>query len=236
MEAQPLIVPNVTTATRGVRDVMVLPSMANVVRGVDAHDGTEIWTTPLGTPVTGSQSIDRWMINQFWGCISTGVTDCQLGNLYQVCWVLPNADGKPLPAATPSADPTLARYFMFVLKVSDGSMVVPPVMLTGSSEGQDFNKFPRKQRSSLVETNVNGVKTVFGCSGTIAETSKGADGYCFAFDVASNTVSAIVATTAGEGAGIWMAGQGASADAAATSTSLPATAISMVRLSGANRS
>src|ERR1700760_3891648 len=55
MEAQPLIVPNVTTATRGVRDVMVLPSMANVVRGVDAHDGTEIWTVPLRTPVTGSQ-------------------------------------------------------------------------------------------------------------------------------------------------------------------------------------
>ena len=213
MEAQPLIVPNVTTATMGVRDVMVLPSMANVVRGVDAHDGAGIWQTPLGTPVTGSKGIDMWGINQFWGCISTGVVDAELGNLYQVCWVLPNAEGKPLPAAAPSADPTLARYFMFVLKVSDGSMVVPPVMLTGSSEGQDFNKFPRKQRSSLVETNVNGVKTVFGCSGTFAETSQGADGYCFAFDVASNTVSAIVATTAGEGAGIWMAGQGASADA-----------------------
>jgi hypothetical protein len=212
MEAQPLIVPAVTTAM-GVRDVMVLPSMANVVRGVDAHDGTEIWKVPLGTPVTGSKSIDMWGINQFWGCISTGVVDAELGNLYQVCWVLPNTDGKPLPAAVPSADPTLARYFMFVLKVSDGSMVVPPVMLSGSSEGQDFNGLPRKQRSSLVETNVNGVKTVLGCSGTFAETSQGADGYCFAFDVASNTVSAIVATTAGEGAGIWMAGQGASADA-----------------------
>jgi hypothetical protein len=46
MEAQPLIVPSVTTAM-GVRDVMVLPSMANVVRGVDAHDGTGIWQTPL---------------------------------------------------------------------------------------------------------------------------------------------------------------------------------------------
>jgi hypothetical protein len=212
MEAQPLILPNVTTA-RGVRDVMVLPSMANVVRGVDAHDGSGIWQVTLGTPLTGSNRIDMWGINQFWGCISTGVIDPQLGNLYQVCWVIPNAAGQPLPAAPASTDPTLARYFMFVLKVSDGSMVVPPVMLTGSSEGQDFNKYPRKQRSSLVETNVNGVKTVFGCSGTILETSQGADGYCFAFDVASNTVSALMATTAGEGAGIWMAGQGASADA-----------------------
>jgi len=37
MEAQPLILPKVTTKTRGVRDVMVLPSMADLVRGVDAH-------------------------------------------------------------------------------------------------------------------------------------------------------------------------------------------------------
>ena len=29
----------------------------------------------------------------------------------------------------------------------------------------------------LVETNVNGVKTVFGCSGTIFETGAGASGY-----------------------------------------------------------
>jgi hypothetical protein len=65
-----------------------------------------------------------------------------------------------------------------------------------------------------VETNVNGVKTVFGCSGTINETEADvASGYCFAFDVASNTVSAMLALTAGEGAGVWMAGQGAVADA-----------------------
>jgi hypothetical protein len=65
-----------------------------------------------------------------------------------------------------------------------------------------------------VETNVNGVKTVLGCSGTINETQAGvASGYCFAFDVASNTVSAMLALSSGEGAGVWMAGQGAIADA-----------------------
>jgi len=211
MEAQPLIAPQVTTPM-GVRDVMVLPSMANVVRGVDAHDGTGIWQVSLGTPLTGSKAIDMWQINQFWGCLSTGVIDSVLGRLYQVCWVLPNATGTPLPAAPASTDQALPRYFMFVLSLSDGSLVVPPVMLTGTSDGQDFTKFPRKQRSSLVETNVNGTKTVFGCSGTIQETSPGAAGYCFAFDVATNKVTAMLATTAGEGAGIWMAGQGAAAD------------------------
>lgn len=203
MEAQPLILPKVKTR-RGTRDVLVLPSMANIVRGVDAHDGTGIWQVPLGTPVTGSQAIDRHNINQFWGCLSTGVIDAETQRLYQVCWVSPDKSGH--------AD--TARYFMFVLKVADGTQVVPPVLIQGTSGTQDFNAAMRKQRSSLVETNVNGVKTVFGCSGTINETEAGiASGYCFAFDVATNKVSAMLALTAGEGAGVWMAGQGAAADA-----------------------
>ena len=66
MEAQPLILPHVQTA-RGIRDVMVLPSMANVVRGVDAHDGSGIWQVTLGMPINGSQAIDFHTINDHWG-------------------------------------------------------------------------------------------------------------------------------------------------------------------------
>ncbi|MGC2608155.1 MAG: hypothetical protein WA419_21590, partial [Silvibacterium sp.] len=203
MEAQPLILPNVKTAL-GTRDVMVLPSMANVVRGVDAHDGSGIWQVTLSMPVTGSANIDMHAINDHWGCLSTGVIDPDAQRLYQVCWVSPDKTGNP----------QTARYFMFVLNVADGTQIVPPVMIQGKSGAQDFNAAMRKQRSSLVETNVGGVKTVFGCSGTINETEAGiASGYCFAFDVASNTVSAMLALTAGEGAGVWMAGQGPAADA-----------------------
>ena len=203
MEAQPLILPNVNTS-HGTRDVMVLPSMANVVRGVDAHDGSGIWQVPLGKPITGSQDIDRHNINEFWGCLSTGVIDRDTKRLYQVCWVSPDNTGKP----------ETARYFMFVLNVGNGSPVVPPVLIEGKSGTQDFNAAMRKQRSSLVETDINGVKTVFGCSGTIKETQAGvASGYCFAFDVASNKLTAMLALSSGEGAGVWMAGQGAAADA-----------------------
>jgi hypothetical protein len=202
MEAQPLILPNVKTP-RGIRDVMVLPSMADVVRGVDAHDGSGIWEVKLGTPINGSASIDSHQINQFWGCLSTGVIDADTQHLYQVCWVSPDKTGNP----------QTARYFMFVLNLADGSQVVPRVLIQGKSGKQDFNAAMRKQRSSLVETNVDGLKTVFGCSGTIKETQAGvASGYCFAFDVETNTVSAMLALTAGEGAGVWMAGQGAAAD------------------------
>jgi hypothetical protein len=201
MEAQPLILPNVQTA-RGTRDVMVLPSMANVVRGVDAHDGSGIWQTSLGTPVTSSTQIDSMNINQHWGCISTGVIDPDTQLLYQVCWV----------AADNAGAPQTAKYYMHVLNVANGTLL-HTVLIEGKSGTQDFDAEMRKQRSSLVETSVDGVKTVFGCSGTIYETGMGAAGFCFAFDVASNTVSAMLATTAGEGAGVWMAGQGAAADA-----------------------
>jgi hypothetical protein len=201
MEAQPLVLPNVKTDL-GVHDVMVLPSMADVVRGVDAHDGSSIWQANLGMPVNGSTQIDSKNINQHWGCISTGVIDPDNQRLYQVCWVSTDKSGNP----------QTARYFMFVLNMADGSLVVPPVQIQGTSQGQDFNAQMRKQRSSLAETNINGVKTVFGCSGTIFETGQGADGFCFAFDVASNSMAAMLAMTAGDGAGVWMGGQGVAAD------------------------
>src|ERR1700677_1360312 len=43
MEAQPLILPGVKLANGSTHDVVVLPSMANVVRGVDAHTGAGLW-------------------------------------------------------------------------------------------------------------------------------------------------------------------------------------------------
>jgi hypothetical protein len=202
MEAQPLILPNVATP-RGLRDVMVLPSMANVVRGVDAHDGSGIWETALGTPITGSRAIDYNFINQHWGCLSTGVIDAQTRRLYQICERSPDDSGNP----------QTGRYYMNVLNVADGKPVVAPVLIQGTSGTQDFTAAMRKQRSSLVETNINGVKTIFGCSGTVFETGSGASGYCFAFDAATNQMSAMLALTSGEGAGVWMAGQGAAADA-----------------------
>jgi hypothetical protein len=197
MEAQPLIVPNVTTA-QGVHDVMVLPSMADVVRGVDAHDGSGIWQVNLGTPIQGSQAIDFHNINDKWGCLSTGVIDSDTGRDYQVCWVSPDGSGNP----------DTARYFMFVLNVRDGSQAVPPVLI----DGLDFNAEKRKARSSAVLINQNRVKTVLQCTGSVNETTNGPSGYCFAFDVATNKVTAMMATSQARGAGIWMAGSGLACD------------------------
>jgi hypothetical protein len=200
MEAQPLILPNVKTSL-GVRDVMVLPSMADVVRGVDAHDGSSIWQADsvLGVPIQGSGAIDFHNINDKWGCLSTGVIDPDTARLYQVCWISPDRSGNP----------DTARYFMYVLNVADGSQVVPAVLI----DGLDFNAEKRKARSSAVMINQNGVKTVLECTGSVQETTNGPSGYCFAFDVATNKVTAMMATTQDKGAGIWMAGSGLACDA-----------------------
>jgi hypothetical protein len=198
MEAQPLILPAVMTA-RGKRDVMILPSMANVVRGVDAHDGSGIWQVSLGTPIQGSGAIDFHNINDKWGCLSTGVIDPDTARDYQVCWI--SQDG--------SGNPATARYFMFVLNVADGSQVVPPVLI----DGLDFNSKMRKARSSAVLISRGGARTVLQCTGSVQETAAGSSGYCFAFDAATNRVTAMMATTQGKGAGIWMGGSGLACDA-----------------------
>ncbi len=222
MEAQPLILPQVRLRDGSTHDLMVLPSMANVVRGVDAHTGAGLWSVvlgaDLGTPVNGNSpigpqktapdgcvgdfpTIDCHAINDKWGVLSTGVIDPDTQRVYLVAWTSP--DGTPQKAS----------HHVFVLNAADGSLVVPPVLVSAQSGTQSYDSTMRKQRSSLVLTQVNGRKTVFWASGTVLETADGAAGWIFAFDCASNRIVAALAASQGRGAGIWMGGQGLAADA-----------------------
>ena len=217
VESQPLILPGVTLANGTTHNVMILPSMANVVRGVDATTGAGLWQTPpLGTPITGSdslgpngpgamcpganQTIDCYQINQYWGVLSTGVVDPDTGLVYLLAWV------------SPDGTPQNGKHYMYVLNVKDGTQAVPPVLIDGANGTQTWSAYMRKQRSSLVMTNINGRKTIFFASGTIQELGTGAAGWVLAYDVASNQVTAALPTTQGFGGGIWMGGQGLAAD------------------------
>jgi hypothetical protein len=201
MEAQPLILPRVKLADGSTHDVMVLPSMANVVRGVDAHTGAGLWSVTLGNPVQGSAAIDFHQINDKWGVLSTGVIDPDTQRVYMVAWM------------SPDGTPQRSNHYVCVLNVKDGSSVVTPVLIAGTSGAQSYSSAMRKQRSSLVLTNIDGRKTVFFASGTVLETGKGAAGWVFAFDCATNRIAASLAMSQGKGAGIWMGGQGMAADA-----------------------
>jgi hypothetical protein len=217
VESQPLILPGVTLANGTTHNVMILPSMANVVRGVDATTGAGLWQTPpLGTPVTGSdslgpngpgamcpganQTIDCYQINQYWGVLSTGVVDPDTGLVYLLAWV------------SPDGTPQNGKHYMYVLNVKDGTQAVAPVLIDGANGTQTWSAYMRKQRSSLVMTNINGRKTIFFASGTIQELGTGAAGWVLAYDVATNQVTAALPTTQGFGGGIWMGGQGLAAD------------------------
>ena len=145
-------------------------------------------------------TIDCHDINDKWGVLSTGVIDPDTRRVYLVAWI------------SPDGTPQKAQHFVFVLNVADGSLVVPPVLVKGTSGTQTYAGTMRKQRSSLVLTNVNGRKTVFWASGTVQETGNKAAGWIFAFDCATNSIAAALATSQGEGAGIWMGGQGLAAD------------------------
>jgi hypothetical protein len=209
---------NVKFPDGSIHDVMVLPSMANIVRGVDAHDGAALWSVTLGTPVNGNTAIgpkktvpdgyvgdfptiDCHAINDKWGVLSTGVIDPDTQRVYLVSWISPDGTAQNV------------KHFVFVLNVADGTQVVAPVLVTGTSGTQSYSSTMRKQRSSLVLTNVNGRKTVFWASGTVQETGNKAAGWIFALDCATNSIAAALATSQGEGAGIWMGGQGLAADA-----------------------
>ena len=101
---------------------------------------------------------------------------------------------------------------MYVLNVKDGTQAVAPVLIDGANGTQTWSAYMRKQRSSLVMTNINGRKTIFFASGTIQELGTGAAGWVLAYDVATNQVTAALPTTQGFGGGIWMGGQGLAAD------------------------
>src|SRR3984957_5276383 len=191
IESQPLILPAVKLANGSTHDVMILPSMANVVRGVDATTGVALWQTPpLGTPITGSdslganppnamcagpyQTIDCYQINDKWGVLSTGVIDSDTKRVYMVAWI------------SPDGTPQNGKHYMFVLNVADGSQAVPPVLLDGTSGTQTWSSVMRKQRSSLALTNINGRKTIFFASGTIMELGQGAAGWDLAFALPPN--------------------------------------------------
>jgi len=206
IEAQPLILPKVKMADGKVRDVLVLCSMNNSVRAFDANTYDVLWTISLGTPVNGSNAIDMHQINDHWGILSTGVIDPQTQILYAVAWISP--DGTPKNGV----------HSIFSLHLSDGSFANPAVSLkdvsytTPSGSVQKYGDTMRKQRTSLALATIGGHKTVFFASGTVLETTNGAAGWIFAYDVATNKISAALAMSAGYGAGIWMAGSGLCVD------------------------
>src|SRR6202167_3567203 len=113
---------------KGIARITTIP-----VCGVDATTGVALWQTPpLGTPITGSdslgpngpgamcpgpnQTIDCYQINDKWGVISTGVIDPDTQRVYLVAWV------------SPDGTPQNGRYYLYTLNIPDGTQATPAVL------------------------------------------------------------------------------------------------------------
>jgi len=207
-EAQPLVVPGVKLADGTVHEVIYVATMANTVFAFDAENGRQLWSRNLGTPVTGSKSIDFWGINDHWGVLSTPVIDVEGQTMYVVAWISQGATVQK------------AAHFLCALKLSDGTQAHAPLNLEGAvfdpGHGLPAVKFvsaARKQRTSLLLTTVGGVKTVFIAFGSLQETSTTSQGWVIACSAEPFAIAAAWASTVKfHGAGIWQAGAGLAAD------------------------
>lgn len=208
-EAQPLILPSVPMSDGVTHDVIITCSMNGTVWCYDANDSADLWMKKVGYPVNGGTNIDMYKINDHWSILSTPVADLDTFLLYLVAWISPDGTAKN------------GVYTVVVMDIRTGD-ILKKVPLTGLTYDpghglpvQHWDSSMRKQRSSLLLTNINGVKTVFFASGSVLETAQGASGWIIAFDTLTRGVTATLAMSSHwYGAGIWMAGQGLSSDAA----------------------
>ena len=200
MEAQPLILPGVKTA-KGIRDVMVLPSLANVVRGVDAHTGEDLWDTTLGTPIHQDRATDIYGTNDHVGVLSTGVIDPNTHRAYIVAAISP--DGSPVKAV----------HHIFTLDVVTGAVLGNASFAELRNGSQAYTDTPRKQRCSLVLVHVGVHAIVLGAHGRQLENGTAPAGALFAFDATVGKLTAWQPMARRAGAGIWMGSSGLVADA-----------------------
>ncbi|MBV8888431.1 MAG: PQQ-binding-like beta-propeller repeat protein [Alphaproteobacteria bacterium] len=203
-EAQPLIVPSVSTDEGARRDVVYVATMANRVFAFDAGTGEQLWMVELGTPVNGTTAIDAYLINDHWGILSTPVIDPVKETLYACAWVSPDGSAEK------------AQHFLHAISLADGAAVHPPLNLEGATYDpghgrpvQRFRSAQRKQRAALLLVD-GAVMVGFG---TIAETASTARGWLIAVETASFRIAAAwTATARGSGGGIWHSGGGPAAD------------------------
>lgn len=211
-EGQVLAVAGLTMQDNKAHNVVFVCDMSNNVYAFDADDYALLWKENVGRPITITKKWDMWMVNPFWGILSTPVIDPNTRTLYCV--------------STSSVDGTMenATYTLHSLHLADGSNQAPPLVLNGATHQppgnaarQTLGAVARKQRPALTLLEIGGRNTLFIPFGSFLESASTNLGWVLAIDVTDPAHPAISATwTTGSGhfpgAGIWQAGQGLSVD------------------------
>jgi hypothetical protein len=223
LEAQPLYVAQlVMKHDNKAHDIVFVCTMANNVWAFDVKDGSVLWETNLGPPITpaptphpgfpNATEIDLWGVNIRWGILSTPVIDLDHKKLYAVAWT--------------SDDGSVAKsqYELHELDITDGGKL-RNLRIQASAPGQavpgetpaTFIPSKQKQRASLLLTkpSFNGqVKnTLLIPFGMTHEDNDPSHGWLIAVDLESFQIKAAWCTSPHEmGVGIWQGGQGPAAD------------------------
>ena len=211
-EGQVLAVAGLPMDDGKLHDTVFACDMSNNVHAYDADSLVRLWKRQLGRPVKITVRWDMWMINPFWGILSTPVIDPATHTLYCV--------------STTSADGTMnqAVYTLHALNLADGADRAAPLVLNGATcqppgdvPIQTLGAVARKQRPALTLVRTASHSTLFVPFGSFLESASTNLGWVLAIDVttpAEPTIAATWTTGSGKfpGAGIWQGGQGLSVD------------------------
>lgn len=216
IEAQPLYVPSLLMKDGKRHDVIFVCSMGNSIYAFDANTGHLIAPYPisLGPPVPIKHTrvmnnIAYWGINTECGILSTPVIDPDSGILYAINYTT-ETDGQPI----------------FRLNAIDLVTGQPrhPAQAVQAEWGEEpwyatFDPPRQKQRAALLLTPLRQTgrtpvkKVLYMACGLTEEGAVGHHGWLIAFDPDTlKTTAAWCTTPHGNGGGIWLSGQGPSAD------------------------
>ena len=180
IEAQPLIVPDITMPDGNKHDVVYLCSMANTIWAYDANNGAPLWPHPvsLGIPIKNTKQIDVWLINDHWGILSTPVIDRDTETMYVVGYS--SADGTQ----------NNASHHLHAIALQDGKDRKAPIIVQGTMQNSAGKRVSlgqlQKQRAALLLTKTgqgrNQHKTVY-VAFTGGERPGAPHGWVVAFDV-----------------------------------------------------
>jgi outer membrane protein assembly factor BamB len=220
--AQPHVAAGVQWPDGTRKDVLVVCTMHGTVYAFDiASDYAQLWARWLGEPVADFGGADTnvhddkdiYKTNPEWGVLSTPTIDLARRRLFVTHWA--NVQG--------------GRHLLHSLDLLTGTDVRDPVAIEGTvkkANGGDlaFDPVFHKQRPGLLRLDpsrlpadrrglVGDEGTVYIGFGASIENGREYHGWVFAYDAKSLSRKAVWCTTPnGNGAGIWQAGQGLTAD------------------------
>lgn len=210
-EGMTLYVPGLTMGDGNVHDIVVHATMYNTVVAHDAATCELLWEQEVGVPIKGTLAMDMYLVNDYWGILSTPEADLETNTLFVVAMT------------SPTADFTTSAYVVHALSLVDGQPVMASLDLgsasyqaPGSKTVSTMSNVPRKQRCGLALDERNGTKILYVANGSFNEDADTNQGWVIAVNVTGTSMSidSTFCTTFPpySGGGIWMGAQGPSID------------------------